>query len=445
MGGGLLQIVAIGEQDSYLIGNPQITFFKIVHRRHTNFSIEAIQQTISGPLSKNGCKVISKISKSGDLISDMWLDVKLPKFNSVFINTKPNYFNWCNNTGHALIKEVELEIGGDIIDKHDDKFLDIWNELSDHDSKENNMINKNKTNVKLNHNNDNLINNNLQLYIPLKFFFNKYKGLSLPIIALQYHQVILKFNFRSLYHLINTDFQEDLLGGDKIINDEDEMELKLFCNYIFLDKDERLRFAQSPHEYLIEQTQYEKKRLTNKVSLSFNHPIKELIWTCQNNNVSLEKSQGNIDASINKTNIDSTENNFHSNDYFNYQVPIHVNNTKNYSIRELINNQISYEPFEKCTIEFNGSERFSSQKASHFRLINPMLAGHKIPSKHIYCYSFALKPEEHQPSGSCNFSRFNNINMIFENPSSNMELYIYAINYNILRIMSGMCGIVYDS
>ena len=247
MGGGLLQIVAIGEQDSYLIGNPQITFFKIVHRRHTNFSIEAIQQTISGPLSKNGSKVISKISKSGDLISDMWLDVKLPKFNSVFINTKPNYFNWCNNTGHALIKEVELEIGGDIIDKHDDKFLDIWNELSDHDSKENNIINKNKTNVKLNHNNDNLINNNLQLYIPLKFFFNKYKGLSLPIIALQYHQVILKFNFRSFYHLINTDFQEDLLGGDKIINDEDEMELKLFCNYIFLDKDERLRFAQSPH------------------------------------------------------------------------------------------------------------------------------------------------------------------------------------------------------
>ena len=443
MGGGLLQIVAIGEQDSYLIGNPQITFFKIVHRRHTNFSIEGIQQTITGPLSKNGCKVISKISKSGDLISDMWLDVKLPKFNDVFVNLQNNYFNWCNNTGHALIKEVELEIGGDIIDRHDDKFLDIWNELSKNGYKENNLINKNKTNVKLNNNNDNLINNNLQLYIPLKFFFNKYKGLSLPIIALQYHEVILKFNFRSLYHLINTDYQGNLLDGVKIIKDEDQMELKLFCNYIFLDKDERLRFAQSPHEFLIEQVQYEKKKLDNKVSLSFNHPVKELIWLCQNNNVSLEKSEGNIDASINKTQ-ENLNNTFHSNDYFNYQVP-NYNGDKSFSIREFINNQISYESFEKCTIEFNGSERFSPQKASHFRLINPLLANHKIPSKHIYCYSFALKPEEHQPSGSCNFSRFNNINMIFENPSSNMELYIYAINYNILRIMSGMCGLVYDS
>ena len=103
----------------------------------------------------------------------------------------------------------------------------------------------------------------LELYIPLKFFFNKYKGLSLPIIALQYHEVILKFNFRSLYHLINTDLNESLLGGNKIIKDEDEMELKLFCNYIFLDKDERLRFAQSPHEYLIEQVQYEKKNLNS--------------------------------------------------------------------------------------------------------------------------------------------------------------------------------------
>ena len=158
MGGGLLQLVAIGDQDSYLIGNPQITFFKIVHRRHTNFSMEAISQTISGILSNDGCKLFSKISKNGDLISDMWLDIKLPTLTTSDLTKK---YKWCNNTGHALIKEVECEIGGQCIDKHDGRFLDIWNELTDHNNDERPLINKHATNIY----HGNLINENLQLYV----------------------------------------------------------------------------------------------------------------------------------------------------------------------------------------------------------------------------------------------------------------------------------------
>tara|TARA_B100000745_G_C20147445_1_gene393491 strand:- start:878 stop:1528 length:651 start_codon:yes stop_codon:yes gene_type:complete len=200
MGGGLLQLVALGDQDLYLIGNPQITFFKIVHRRHTNFSMEAIQQNISGIISNKESDIFTKISNNGDLVSDMWLDVKLP---NLTIPTNENYYNWCNNTGHALIKEIELEIGGQSIDKHNSKFLDIWNELTNHNNDENFNINKHNTLTSF-YDNNSIETNNLQLYIPLIFFFNRNKGLSLPLIALQYHDVIIKIKLRSLFHLINS-------------------------------------------------------------------------------------------------------------------------------------------------------------------------------------------------------------------------------------------------
>lgn len=424
MGGGLLQLVAIGDQDSYLIGNPQITFFKIVHRRHTNFSMEAISQTISGILSNDGCKLFSKISKNGDLISDMWLDIKLPTLTTSDLTKK---YKWCNNTGHALIKEVECEIGGQCIDKHDGRFLDIWNELTDHNNDERPLINKHATNIY----HGNLINENLQLYVPLKFFFNRNKGLSLPLVAIQYHDVIIKMNLRSLYNLINSDDTD--ITNTYLIG---KMELYLYCNFIFLDVDERKRFAQSPHEYLIDQVQYYSDDLTENIKIPFNHPIKELIWVCQDKIVSDGKMTGFIDPSKNITSTSLEFTNY--NDYFNYQVPSN-------SIYEYISNQKSYEPFKSCQIIMNGSERFSKQRASYFRILSPIMVGHKRPSKHIYNYSFSLKPEEHQPSGSCNFSRINHSEIIFEEPAKKLDLHLYAINYNILRFMNGMCGLIYDS
>jgi len=440
MGGGLLQLVALGDQDLYLIGNPQITFFKIVHRRHTNFSMEAIQQNISGIISNKESDIFTKISNNGDLVSDMWLDVKLP---NLTIPTNENYYNWCNNTGHALIKEIELEIGGQSIDKHNSKFLDIWNELTNHNNDENFNINKHNTLTSF-YDNNSIETNNLQLYIPLIFFFNRNKGLSLPLIALQYHDVIIKIKLRSLFHLINSN--NEGIDENYIIN---QMELKFYCNFIFLDVDERRRFAQSPHEYLIEQVQYHYENLSERIKIPFNNPIKEFIWICQSEIVESGIMTGLIDPSQNITTLSTNNPNYvdftQYNDYFNYQVPYFNENNNIYSTKEFIYNQISYEPFKSCKLKFNGKDRFSFQKASYFRTLSPILSGHKKPLKHIYTYSFSLKPEEHQPSGSCNFSRINNSYIIFENPATKMNLHLYAINYNILRFMNGMCGLIYDS
>ena len=140
MGGGLMQLAAYGAQDIYLTGNPQITFFKVVYRRHTNFSMEAIQQTINGSIGLTESNVTSTLTRNGDLVGYMWFDVKLK--NDTFA-TDGSYLNWTNNTAHAFLKEIEIEIGGRLIDRHYGQWLDIRNELTDHDEQE--FIGLNKT------------------------------------------------------------------------------------------------------------------------------------------------------------------------------------------------------------------------------------------------------------------------------------------------------------
>ena len=260
MGGGLLQLAAIGEQDLIITGNPQITNFKTDHRRHTNISIESIEQTIVGNISNDGSSIYSTISDNGDLVSNMWLDVLLPNIPDQNDN---NYYVWCNNTGHALIKLVECILGEQLIDKHDDKWLDIDNELNndnEFNKNENILINKNELNNAYYHNlNNHLIDEKLKLMIPFKFWFNQNIGLSIPLIALQYHKLKIKMELRSLKSLINSNNNLNGIdfGGNKI-------DVKLYCNYIYLDVDERKRFAQSSHEFLIEQIQSQKKKIYYK-------------------------------------------------------------------------------------------------------------------------------------------------------------------------------------
>jgi hypothetical protein len=180
MVGGLMQLVAYGAQDIYLSGNPQITFFKVVYRRHTNFSMEAIQQTFNGTVSNSSSTVTSTISRNGDLVSNLWLDVKLDSTAATGIS----YLNWTNNTGHALVKECEIEIAGQRIDRHYSQWLDVWNELTDHDESEWAGLNKHAAKdayllsggpAASDANMD-----GLQLYIPLQFWFCRNPGLALP-------------------------------------------------------------------------------------------------------------------------------------------------------------------------------------------------------------------------------------------------------------------------
>ena len=210
----------------------------------------------------------------------------------------------------------------------------------------------------------------------------------------------------------------------------------LYVDYIYLDTDERRRFAQVSHEYLIEQVQRETGTMSELQKLNFNHPVKELIWTIQATAAGTEGGEdtGN-DATLNVPTLDASL--FKNNDYFNYS-------PGNGGSEEIINGASSKEGFTNMKLQLNGYNRFSARKASYFRICQPIQAGHKVPSKHIYCYSFALKPEEHQPSGTCNFSRIDNAQMIFD-ACAEGDLTVYAVNYNVLRIMSGMGGLAYSN
>jgi hypothetical protein len=430
MGGGLMQLVAYGSQDIYLTGNPQTTFFKVVYRRHTNFSMECVEQTLSGTQLADESNLASTISRNGDLISNMHLDVKLPAHETTI--TGSNYINWTNNTGHAFLKSVEIEIGGQLIDKQYGHWLDVWNELTDHNKFERTLINKHSDkNAYLKKNNSQTLPE-LQLYIPLKFWFNRNPGLALPLIALQYHEVKIKYTTRALDKLVTTDGTAGNIGAFTL-----NPSCKLWVDYIYLDTEERRRFAQVSHEYLIEQLQYSNDSMASETGLNLSHTVKEIIWTVQNTNVVSESnSRGSIDINANKQGGELT----HSNDYFNYS-----GNDTTASLTEVINGDISHEGFGTCELKLNGQSRFTKRNASYFRTLQPVQSGHACPEKHIYSYSFALKPESHQPSGTCNFSRIDSAALTFVSVQSDSNINVYAINYNVLRVMSGMGGLAYSN
>jgi len=378
-----MQLVAYGAQDIYLTGNPQITFFKVVYRRHTNFSMEAIEQTINGTVSSNG-RVTSTISRNGDLISRMYLQSTLPATHVL-------------NSGVTDLSSVELEIGGQRIDKQLGHYMECWAELTE--NKTGRAVGTNfqvmsgygagVANNTANAATDAAVGSqcafplvdqasNIQ-WLPLQFWFCRNPGLALPLIALQYHEVKLILTFNTVTH-----------SGHKI-----------WVDYIYLDTDERRRFAQQSHEYLIEQVQEQSvtaSASTQSVELNFNHPVKELIWAGGFSNA------GALTA-------------------------------------------FAGDKAETVQLKLNGHDRFAAREAGYFSRVQ-VWQHHSgeggFVDLSLGCYSFALKPEEHQPSGTCNFSRIDNARLEF---SAGFQTtgHIYAINYNVLRIMSGMGGLAYSN
>jgi len=422
MGGGLLQLVAYGAQDVYLTGNPQITFFKVVYRRHTNFAIEAIEQTPTGSNSL-GSRVSFQITRNGDLIHRVY-------FYGV-ITAKTNPVALVPNFGQKLLKTIELEIGGQRIDKHYSEWLYIWNELSLPVGKRdgyNVMVGANKRNIatKL------AAGDTYELYVPLEFWFCRNVGLALPLIALQYHEVKINIEYESEklmkdINTVNYTFEEEnaatLVPGNNNSTFTGTITLDkatLWVDYIFLDTDERRRFAQLSHEYLIEQLQFTgADSITSSgdsmksIRMNFNHPCKELIWT-------IRKSDDIV--------------------YWN-----------NYSTAggSLINNDHldSTNPVTNAKIMLNGNDRFATRKGDYFSLVQPYQHHENTPNKFhqgINVYSFALKPEEHQPSGTLNMSRIDTAVLSLSSKTSGI-ISIYAVNYNVLRILSGMGGLAYSN
>jgi len=386
MGGGLMQLVAYGAQDIYLTGNPQITFFKVVYRRHTNFSMEAIEQTINGNPGPSA-RLTSIISRNGDLISRVYHELtSLPTTGLV-------------NIGAKLFDTIEVEIGGQKIDKITGKWMEVWAELTE--SNPGSLIGSadgvNGTTFQNMSGMGGVVDNaspKSQVLVPLPFWFCRNPGLALPLIALQYHEV----------KLITT------LSSDATASTG----VNTWVDYIYLDTDERRRFAQVSHEYLIEQLQYYTDSKTT-FDLNFNHPVKELIWTASQNASGvlgdLQFGVGSLEG-------------------------------------------------VKFQLKLNGHDRFAARTGNYFTR-GQVWEHHTGPggisatgtsgdsgnlNDTIAVYSFALKPEEHQPSGTCNFSRIDNAQLLVTGDGKKAdELTIYAINYNVLRIMSGMGGLAYSN
>jgi len=385
MGGGLMQLVAYGAQDIYLTGNPQITFFKVVYRRHTNFSMESIQQTWSGTAKADAAsRVTATISRNGDLVHKLYLE------------TKGLGVAAYANPGAVLIDDVTVEIGGQTIDKHYGHWMEAWAELTEHNpsGQGSSAVSGEKGTTFQRMSAMGGVNNSKltdkKTFIPLRFWFCENPGLALPLIALQYHEVKI---------ILNTAAPGALTGGDVV----------LWADYIYLDTDERRRFAQVSHEYLITQVQHQSFSNKATMDLNFNHPVKELVWTSA-------WATGLFTPSLTRGN------NF--------------------------------------LLKLNGHDRFAARDRDYFTLAQVWQhhsgfgshgAANNTHDHSIAVYSFALKPEEHQPSGTCNFSRIDNAQLIQSggqesvNANTGNVQNVYAVNYNVLRIMSGMGGLAYSN
>lgn len=396
-----MQLVAYGAQDVYLSGNPQITYFKTMYRRHTNFAIQSIEQTFNGN-PDFGNRVTCPITRNGDLVHRVYLQVTLA-------NGGADAATLVNHAGHFLINYVELEIGGQRIDKHYGEWLDVWNELTQSAEKQTGY------DTMVGDNTDNSVNllsgAERTFYVPLIFWFNRNAGLALPLIALQYHEVRFNVQFRTRAQLVSGAGAADVTMS----------KCSLWVDYIFLDTDERRRFAQSSHEYLIEQLQFTGAETISggtgqsvKSKLNFNHPVKFLAWfvryfddansaTEWNNYTNETGTAGGVGAGVN--------------------------------------------PVRDAKLQLNGHDRFDSRSGDYFNLVQPYQHFPRIPVTGVNVYSFALNPVEHQPSASCNFSRIDNATLQLtvdgEAGGDDGQLWVFAFNYNILRVTSGMGGVAY--
>jgi hypothetical protein len=572
MGGGLMQLVAYGAQDIYLTGNPQITFFKVVYRRHTNFSMESIKQTFSGNADYGSESATATISRNGDLIHRVWLE-HVPHI------TKPLLANvwkdggrigeihgYVPNYGHALLKEVELEIGGQTIDKQTGQWMQAWSDLTEFNptaygyaersnvcetshhlatdgragidsvSGADGATNKYTANMDIGGktlfqkmsgtgNESAIIDPGStgsagaavsgecfginagckvidvapnsatsaatvpiteRIFIPLQFWFCRNVGLALPLIALQYHEVKLKFNFeevKNLYGYIGTVGSDTSAicdaravstpagkGANRIFD--------LWVDYIYLDTDERRRFAQVSHEYLIEQVQYIEESVTTagtaqslNVDLNFNHPVKELVWFARNTQDALFGTLGAATGTIVASSVFPTAMDTAGTSVAggaagsgimgaqdagvgapNELIIRDVNAVARQHGNATFVSDVSDQSSGSWQLRLNGHDRFKERDTKYFTRtqVQDYHTGYGgvYNRDSVSVYSFALKPEEHQPSGTCNFSRIDNAELIGQNikyPRGTNELSIYAVNYNVLRIMSGMGGLAYSN
>ena len=554
MGGGLMQLVAYGAQDVYLTGNPQITFWKVTYRRHTNFAMESIEQTFNGQ-ADFGRRVQCTISRNGDLAYRTYLQVTLPEINQGMApgndgtapaqnatNAKANalglFARWLDYPGEQLISMVEVEIGGQRIDRQYGDWMHIWNQLTMTSEQERGYNAMVGNTMQLTYITDPKFADvatacsaddvpdavcaprrtlpETTLYVPLQFWFCRNPGLALPLIALQYHEVKINLELRPidevLFAVSQLDCKSPASSGASVkataAYQQSLVAASLYVDYVFLDTDERRRMAQNPHEYLIEQLQFTGDESvgssSNKIKLNFNHPCKELVFVVQpdknvNYCASLEcgtvlnnalgaqpfnytdavdalpnallaysgmnqaagqngvitstglfedPAAGDVSVASNWAEIQSVNSAFPEHDQ-----DSGVSDAGSYVLAEtaLSLHCWGQNPVVTAKLQLNGQDRFSEREGSYFDVVQPFQHHTRNPDTGINVYSFALRPEEHQPSGTCNMSRIDNATLQLVLSSAAIggddtaKVRVYATNYNVLRIMSGMGGLAYSN
>ena len=520
-----MQLVSYGAQDIYISGNPQITFWKVLYKRHTNFAVESIEVTFNGQADFNK-RVTAVINRNADLMYKTYVQVVLPQITLATSGSTFSYtaatqgFRWLNYIGHRLIKQVEIEIGGQRIDRQYGDWMQIWTQLSTEagtvralDSLIGNthdlVLMKRATGIGL----DATCTSTettiscvpragtpaKTLYIPLQFWFCRNPGLAIPLIALQYHEVRINVDFETWQ---NCQYTESSIGVATQPSAQSLAAASLYVDYVYLDTEERRRFAQQSHEYLIEQVQYTGAESitssSNKIQLNFNHPVKELQWVVQRdsfvdcsaptwvasvggpqpfnysddfstdglivsllsqNTSTATPAPGGVNAS---SGIDvevgqaATQGfSLIGADSYDNSGSAEFESGVNYLLAKVIlDSGIRCEgknPVEVAKLQLNGQDRFTEREGSYFDKVQPYQHHTRTPSTGINVYSFALRPEEHQPSGTCNFSRIDkatlqltvSINTV--TGARTAQVRVYALNYNVLRVMSGMGGLAYSN
>ncbi len=450
MGGGLLQLVAYGAQDAYITGNPHITFWKVLYKRHTNFAVEAMRVNFTGS-PVYGQRVVAVVNRNADLVWKTYVEIVLPD-TSAAATGKANPVLWngsdTRRLGYLLLQQIEVEIGGQIIDRHYGEWLYLWETLtSNYDAavKSDWMVG------------GRLAGNaststtcggrDTKLYVPLQFWFNRNPGLALPLIALQYHEVRFNITLGDTTALVEKGAWNSV--SEAASNLPALKDMALYLDYVYLDVDERRRFAQESHEYLIDQVQYTGQQTittaSSRLDLTLNHPVKELIWVFQD---------------ARRTDCGDTT------------LPTANARESQFGVVGTANNFLT--PFtyddivDRARIQLNGQDRFDERFGDYFWKVQPYQhhtsGGTAGWARDVYdgdynpinVYSFAIQPEEHQPSGTCNFSRIDTATLVFDSVTSGgagtypskttpYNFRIYAVNYNIFRIMSGMGGLAYSN
>lgn len=469
----MVNVTKTTTESEKLVGNPQITHFKAVYRRHSNFLIEQKIQQPNNAESVSEFTSIYNIDTSGHLLTKCWIEVTLTPNQNGAIESE--YINWTNNTGHALIKEVELKVSNNLIDKHTGVWLDVYNELNDIAESEHLGLNKHVCKNSYLKSNTHVLKP-INLVIPLKFFFNTNPGLALPLVSLYKGKVQFKVTYRDQNHLINI-AQENYShqNGNALTRPN----INFFTEIIHLDTPEAARFKQNRHEYLIEVVhELNQLQFSNRVELQFSHPVKELIWIISHP----ERQVGSRPINLNASLVDATLNRSYNskgtgtsfatannqnlahlnqlvaqkNDFFEYSCGAlgatapnpNFANTGNGASNMYGYNTDGCDWFDTALFEINGDKFSDPLKASYLRTTHPHERGHKVPNKHVYCYSFALNPGEYSPSGIINCSDSSNQYLHFTNPiladNSNSKITVFAVQYNIFRVFAGNGSLVFS-